>query len=76
MNEFGKLSKTNNSIIIPSNLSGIAGVIKSAASVIKEQVEADTAAAQGTISRSISDRKNARAGEQGITFCRDYLNSL
>jgi len=45
LNEFGKLAKTNNSIIIPSNLSDIAGVIKAAASVIKEQVEPDTAAA-------------------------------
>jgi regulator of protease activity HflC (stomatin/prohibitin superfamily) len=45
LNEFGKLAKTNNSIIIPSNLSDIAGMIKAAASVIKEQVEPDTAAA-------------------------------
>lgn len=37
LNEFGKLAKTNNSIIIPSNLSDIAGVIKAAASVIKQQ---------------------------------------
>jgi regulator of protease activity HflC (stomatin/prohibitin superfamily) len=37
LTEFGKLAKTNNSIIIPSNLSDIAGVIKAAASVIKEQ---------------------------------------
>jgi regulator of protease activity HflC (stomatin/prohibitin superfamily) len=40
LNEFGKLAKTNNSIIIPSNLSDIAGVIKSAAAVIKDQSEA------------------------------------
>ena len=39
LNEFGKLAKTNNSIIIPSNLSDIAGVIKAAASVIKDQSE-------------------------------------
>ena len=39
LNEFGKLAKTNNSIIIPSNLSDIAGVIKAAASVIQEQTE-------------------------------------
>ena len=39
LNEFGKLAKTNNSIIIPSNLSDIAGMIKSAASVIKDQPE-------------------------------------
>jgi regulator of protease activity HflC (stomatin/prohibitin superfamily) len=39
LNEFGKLAKTNNSIIIPSNLSDIAGVIKAAASVIKDQTE-------------------------------------
>jgi regulator of protease activity HflC (stomatin/prohibitin superfamily) len=37
LNEFGKLAKTNNSIIIPSNLSDIAGVIKSVTTVIKEQ---------------------------------------
>ena len=37
LNEFGKLAKTNNSIIIPSNLSDIAGMIAAAASVIKEQ---------------------------------------
>ena len=40
LNEFGKLAKTNNSIIIPTNLADIAGVIKSAASVIKDQTEA------------------------------------
>ena len=37
LNEFGKLAKTNNSIIIPSNLSDIAGMIASAATVIKDQ---------------------------------------
>ncbi len=37
LNEFGKLAKTNNSIIIPSNLSDIAGMIAAATSVIKEQ---------------------------------------
>lgn len=35
LNEFGKLAKTNNSIIIPTDLSDIAGVLKSATSVIK-----------------------------------------
>ncbi len=39
LDEFGKLAKTNNSIIIPSNLSDIAGMIKAAASVIKDQSE-------------------------------------
>ena len=37
LDEFGKLAKTNNSIIIPSNLSDIAGMIKAAASVIMDQ---------------------------------------
>ncbi|MCK4293480.1 MAG: paraslipin [Planctomycetes bacterium] len=37
LNEFGKLAKTNNSIIIPTDLADIAGVIKAAASVIKDQ---------------------------------------
>jgi regulator of protease activity HflC (stomatin/prohibitin superfamily) len=45
LNEFGKLAKTNNSIIIPSDLSDIAGMIKAAASVIKGETEViDTAA--------------------------------
>jgi regulator of protease activity HflC (stomatin/prohibitin superfamily) len=34
--EFGKLAKENNTIIIPSNLADIAGVVKAASSVIKE----------------------------------------
>ena len=37
LSEFGKLAKTNNSIIIPSNLSDIAGIVKIATSVIKDQ---------------------------------------
>jgi len=44
LNEFGKLAKTNNSIIIPSNLSDIAGMIKAAASVIKDKAETEVAA--------------------------------
>jgi regulator of protease activity HflC (stomatin/prohibitin superfamily) len=44
LNEFGKLAKTNNSIIIPSNLSDIAGMIKAASSVIKDKAEAAPAA--------------------------------
>jgi regulator of protease activity HflC (stomatin/prohibitin superfamily) len=40
--EFGKLAKTNNSLIIPSNLSDIAGMIASATSVIKAQAGTDT----------------------------------
>lgn len=39
LNEFGKLAKTNNSIIIPSDLSDIAGMIKAASSVIKGGTE-------------------------------------
>ena len=37
LQEFGKLAKSNNSMIIPSDLANIAGVIKAASSVIKEQ---------------------------------------
>ena len=40
LNEFGKLAKTNNTLIIPSNLSDIAGMIASAATVIKDQTQA------------------------------------
>ncbi|MBN1457238.1 MAG: paraslipin [Sedimentisphaerales bacterium] len=43
LKEFGKLAQTNNSIIIPTNLSDIAGMIKSASTVIKEQVAAGSA---------------------------------
>ena len=39
LEEFGKLAKTNNSIIIPSNLSDIAGMIKAASSVIRDRTE-------------------------------------
>lgn len=37
LNEFGKLAKTNNSIIIPTNLADIAGIIKTATSVVKNK---------------------------------------
>lgn len=37
--EFGKLAKTNNTIIIPSDLSDIAGMISTAMTVIKDQSE-------------------------------------
>jgi len=40
LDQFGKLAKTNNSIIIPSDLSDIAGMIKAASSVIKDRTEA------------------------------------
>jgi regulator of protease activity HflC (stomatin/prohibitin superfamily) len=44
LDEFGKLAKTNNSIIIPSDLSDIAGMIKAASSVIKDRTESAPAA--------------------------------
>ena len=40
LQEFGKLAKTNNSMIIPSDLADVAGIIKMASSVIRPQVEA------------------------------------
>ena len=40
LKEFGKLAKTNNSIIIPSNLSDVTGIIATAMTVIKDQSEA------------------------------------
>jgi regulator of protease activity HflC (stomatin/prohibitin superfamily) len=36
LTQFGNLAKTNNTMIIPSNLADVAGVIKSCASVIKQ----------------------------------------
>ncbi len=44
LNEFGKLAKTNNSLIIPSNLSDVAGMIAAASSVIKSQDKTENAA--------------------------------
>jgi regulator of protease activity HflC (stomatin/prohibitin superfamily) len=44
LTEFGKLAKTNNSMIIPSNLADIAGIIKAASSVLHPPAEAQTAA--------------------------------
>ncbi len=39
LDQFGKLAKTNNSVIIPSNLSDIAGMIAAATTVIKDQTQ-------------------------------------
>ncbi len=39
INEFGNLAKTNNTMIIPSNLADIAGFVKTAANVIQQQAE-------------------------------------
>lgn len=36
LNEFGKLAKTNNTMIIPSDLANVSGILKAATSVIKE----------------------------------------
>jgi len=36
LNEFGKLAKTNNTMIIPSDLANIAGIVKAASSVLNE----------------------------------------
>ncbi len=37
LNEFGKLAKANNTMIIPSDLANVAGILKAATSVIKEK---------------------------------------
>lgn len=42
LNEFGKLAKTNNTMIIPTDLSDVAGMIGTAMSVIKETNHNDT----------------------------------
>ena len=42
LDEFGKLAKTNNTMIIPSDLADIAGVIKTASSVLKTTGGAST----------------------------------
>jgi len=43
LDEFGKLAKTNNSMIIPTNLADIAGVIEAVTSVIKSQGQTEGA---------------------------------
>ena len=40
LDEFGKLAKTNNSMISPSDLADIAGMIKAASSVLKTETKA------------------------------------
>lgn len=40
LDEFGKLAKTNNTMIIPSDLADIAGIIKTASSVLKTTTSA------------------------------------
>ncbi|MCH7920981.1 MAG: SPFH/Band 7/PHB domain protein [Planctomycetes bacterium] len=40
LNEFGKLAKTNNTMIIPSDLADIAGMIQAASSVLKAETKA------------------------------------
>lgn len=42
LDEFGKLAKTNNTMIIPSDLADIAGIIKAASSVLKTTSSAST----------------------------------
>jgi regulator of protease activity HflC (stomatin/prohibitin superfamily) len=37
LNEFGRLAKTNNTMIIPSDLANVAGILKAATTVIKEK---------------------------------------
>ena len=39
INEFGKLAKTNNSLIVPSNVSDVASMIASAMTVFKQEKE-------------------------------------
>lgn len=36
LNEFGKMAKTNNTMIIPSDLANVAGILKAATTIVKE----------------------------------------
>jgi len=36
LNEFGKLAKTNNTMIIPSDLANVSGILKAVTTVLKE----------------------------------------
>lgn len=42
LGEFGNLAKTNNTIILPSNLTDIAGMVATVTSVLKDQTKAGT----------------------------------
>jgi hypothetical protein len=42
VNAFGKLAKTNNSIIVPANLGDMSGLIASAMTIVKSQKIAQT----------------------------------
>ena len=39
VNEFGNLAKTNNTIILPSNLTDLAGMVSTVTSVLKDQTK-------------------------------------
>ena len=39
LSEFGKLAKTNNSMIIPTDLANVAGIVKAITKVIKDEQE-------------------------------------
>ncbi|PIZ25064.1 MAG: paraslipin, partial [Chloroflexi bacterium CG_4_10_14_0_8_um_filter_57_5] len=36
LTEFGKMAKVNNTMIIPSDLANVAGVLKAATSIVKD----------------------------------------
>jgi len=40
LNEFGKLAKTNNTIILPTNLADLAGIVSTVTTVLKDQSKA------------------------------------
>jgi regulator of protease activity HflC (stomatin/prohibitin superfamily) len=42
LGEFGNLAKTNNTIILPSNLTDLAGMVATVTSVLKDQTKVDT----------------------------------
>ncbi|MBN2478783.1 MAG: paraslipin, partial [Parachlamydiales bacterium] len=56
--EFGKLAKTNNTMIIPSNLSDVSSLIASAASIYKNSDKKDLLETLAKKQEAIADKKN------------------
>ncbi len=51
INEFGKLARTNNTLILPANLGDLAGLVSTVTTILKDQTKDTGVRAQGTEKR-------------------------
>jgi regulator of protease activity HflC (stomatin/prohibitin superfamily) len=51
INEFGKLARTNNTLILPANLGDLAGLVSTVTTILKDQTKDAGARPQGTEKR-------------------------